>query len=69
MINISQLKTSPELLTQMRQAPVGRPSSRELFEQRVSFVYGSMAQDSGVTREQVRKVILAEAADKFGSAE
>ena len=59
--NFLDIQTSPELLAKLRNAGESEPSAKEIFEQRVSFVFGSMAQDSGVTREQVRKVILEQA--------
>jgi hypothetical protein len=59
--NFLDLQTSPELLSKLRNAADGAQSATEIFEQRVSFVLGSMKEGSGVTREQVRKVILDQA--------
>jgi hypothetical protein len=52
-----KLKTSHDLLVGLSAAAGKKQSQAELAEQRVSFVFGSMKPDSGITREQVRKVI------------
>ena len=59
--HLQNIQTDPGLLAKLRNQANGETSAKEIFEQRVSFVFGSMAQDSGVTREQVRKVILEQA--------
>lgn len=56
--NFFNIQTSSELLGALQGATQRRQTASELLEQRVSFVYGSMSQESGVTREQVRKLIL-----------
>ncbi|MBR7972960.1 hypothetical protein KDX01_07495 [Burkholderia vietnamiensis] len=55
------LKTNRDLLVELAEAASKKQSQAELAEQRVSFVYGVMKVDSGVTREQVRKVIAGNA--------
>jgi hypothetical protein len=51
------LKTRPELLSKLQTA--GRKlSAAEILEQRISFVFGSLKRDSGITREQVRQILL-----------
>ena len=55
------IKTSPDLLSKLRNAPARKTSANDLLEQRVSFVFGSLAQDSGVTRDRVRQVLLEQA--------
>lgn len=52
------LKTDPALLNKLKGAAARKSSQDEIFEQRVSFVFGSMKENSGVTRERVRRVIL-----------
>lgn len=52
--NLLAIRTSPDLLNKLRTATPRKASPNEQLEQRVSFVFGSMAQDSGVTRERVR---------------
>ena len=58
--NVSTLKTDAKLLDQIEAAAHHRLSASDIMEQRVSFVYGSLKEDSGVTREQVRKVLLGQ---------
>lgn len=51
------LKTSDNLLAKLR-AAAGRPLTREeLRRQRVSFIYGSLPNDSSITRHQVEEAI------------
>ena len=51
------LKTDPKLIEKIKSAATHKPSATEIFEQRVSYVYGLMPSKSGVTRERVRQVI------------
>ncbi len=64
--NLLAIRTSPDLLNKLRTATPKRATASDLLEQRVSFVYGSMAQDSGVTRERVRQVLLEQAGGAGG---
>jgi len=57
--SVLSLKTDDKLLAAVRLASQHRLNADELLEQRVSFVFGSMSsRDSGVTKDQVRQVIL-----------
>lgn len=56
---ISTLQTDPSLLAAIRSAPA-KLSASEIFEQSVSFAYGSMSRTSNVTKEQVRQVIIGQ---------
>lgn len=56
--SLLSLKTSPRLLEALRSAATKPMTARDVMEQRVSFVYGSMDAASGVTRERVRQLIL-----------
>lgn len=56
--NFLDLDTSPDLLLALKGAAHHKQSAEEVLEQRVSFVYGSVGSKNGVTREQVRKLIL-----------
>ena len=58
MDSVSSLKPGAQLLEAIRQSSSRKLSSDEILEQRISFVYGSMHADNGVTRERVRQVIL-----------
>ncbi|HMV21906.1 MAG TPA: hypothetical protein PKL28_04405 [Rhodocyclaceae bacterium] len=51
------LKTNGALLEALKNAASKKPSAREVQEQRVSFVLGSMSSKSSVTREHIRQVI------------
>jgi hypothetical protein len=61
------LKTSPDLLRRLANA-AHKPSATEILEQRVSFVFGSIKANSGVTRERVRQVILEQDGGVAGAA-
>lgn len=58
MSGIISLKTDGELLRRLEEAR--EPSKKELREQRVSFVLGTIDSRSNVTREQVRKELELE---------
>jgi hypothetical protein len=48
------------ILADQLRAAAGRPMTKaERFEQKVSYVYGVMDADSGITKEQVRRVLAA----------
>lgn len=57
---MSELKTSEQLLKAISDAARRGPTASELRNQRVSFIMGSLDKKSGVTREQVRKVLAAQ---------
>ena len=54
---ILQLKTNPSLLKRIEDLSDKKLTSSEVFEQRVSFVYGLMGGDNNVTKSEVRKAI------------
>lgn len=60
------LKTDPQLLSKL--STWHKPSPAEILEQRVSFAYSSVRPSSGVTREQVRQVILDQSGGAPGAA-
>jgi hypothetical protein len=51
------LKTDHSLLAALDQAKSQKMTAEEIKEQRVSFVYSSMDDGSGVTREHIRAVL------------
>jgi hypothetical protein len=57
--SISAMKTNQGLLDAVRAAPQ-RLSPHEIFEQKASFVYGSLDRNNNMTKEQVRRVIRAQ---------
>lgn len=52
------LKTNGALLEALKNAASKKPSAKEVQEQRVSFVFGSLGSKSNVTREHVRQIIV-----------
>lgn len=55
--NQVELKTNDMLLRALQDAVSKKPSQKEIMDQRVSFVFGSLDSSSNVTRERVRKII------------
>ena len=55
--NIQDLKTDPSVLSALEQAAARKATPQEIFEQRVSFVFSSLSESSGATREHVKQVI------------
>ena len=53
-----QLRSSEQMLDALRNAAGGDMTADEVLQQRVSFVFGSIDPDNGVTRERVRELIL-----------
>jgi hypothetical protein len=47
----------PELDRLLQQARETGVTEAELFEQRISFVYGNAPEDSGITKETVRSAV------------
>lgn len=58
--NALGLPTSLRLVGALDRAKSRPMSQRDLIEQRVSFVLGSVNPDSNVTRERVREVVLGQ---------
>ena len=54
---MTELKTSESLLGALRKASKRMPSADELKKQRVSFIMGSLSQNSGVTRARVEELL------------
>lgn len=63
--DIFGLRTDPQLLSKL--SIMRRPSPAEILEQRVSFAFSAVKQSSGVTREQVRQVILEQCGGVTGA--
>lgn len=55
--SITTLKTDERALAQLRSAASRKPTADEIFEQQVSFVFGSIKSRDGVTREKVRQML------------
>lgn len=58
----SNFRTNQGLLDAIRAAPDKR-SPHELFEQKVSYVFGSIDRNSSMTKEKVRDLILQQAGE------
>ena len=59
------LRTDPTLLDALKKAAAYKPSERELEQQRISFVMGTVKTSNSITRAEVRK-ILAQHEGKSG---
>ena len=56
------MKDTDALTAAVQRAALRKPSPAELLAQRVSFVFASVSEKSGVTKDQVRKVIIDQTA-------
>ncbi len=63
------LKSSSTLTDAIHRAAARKISPDEMLEQRVSFVFGSMKQDNGVTKDQVRQAIRSQMGATQATAE
>ncbi len=54
---LNRLRTDNALLDALRNAASRKQTAGEIQEQRVSFVFGSLDKDSGVTKDRIRQVI------------
>jgi hypothetical protein len=54
---MNELRTDQALLRALERASSRSPSQAELAKQRISFIMGSLSQDSSMTREQVEGVL------------
>lgn len=57
MDKVLALKTNELLWAKIHGLSIKQLTEKEIFEQRVSFVYGSIDKDSTITRELVRSVV------------
>lgn len=55
--DVSELRSSTELLDALQRSASRKLTNTEILEQRVSFVFGSMASSSSVTRQHIKQVI------------
>jgi hypothetical protein len=54
---VTNLKTKESTLEALMQASRHRPTAEELHRQRVSFIMGSLKEESAVTRAKVQEVL------------
>jgi hypothetical protein len=59
---VERLKTNAALLKALEKASHVKPSSGELLEQRVSFIYGSIGGEGAVTREKIKQILREQGA-------
>lgn len=59
-MKVVEIATDENLLDALRKVADHKPSRDEVTQQRVSFVYGALKSDSGITKEQVKKAIAQE---------
>lgn len=57
MTAIDALRTEPKTLAALRKAAETKTSPDELYKQRISFVYGNVNSDSGITRAKIESVL------------
>ncbi len=54
---MTNIRTKPELLSALSQAAKTPVSEEELEKQRVSFIVGSLRDDSTITKAQIREAL------------
>lgn len=62
------MRDSEALKVALKRAGQKKPSAEEMLAQRVSFVFASVSEKSGVTKDQVRKVIVDQTAGMSAAA-
>jgi|HubBroStandDraft_1064217.scaffolds.fasta_scaffold215381_1 hypothetical protein len=61
---MTELKTPPAFLKALRKSATRELTPKELHNQRVSFIMGSVKESSGITRAQVERVLAPQAERK-----
>jgi len=54
---MTDIRTNPKLLSALKSVPDRKLTEDELYKQRVSFIMGSLSDNSTVTRAQVTEVL------------
>lgn len=54
---VLKLKTDDALLDALKKASEEKPDHSELVEQRVSFIFGSLKANSGITHDRIKKIL------------
>ena len=55
---LENLKTDASLLEALEKSSAMKPNADELLEQRVSFIYGSLKPESGITHERIKQILV-----------
>ena len=61
---MNKLKTDKVLLKALRKSSTRAPTAKELHDQRVSFIMGSLKEPSNVTRSRVEQVLAQQEGKK-----
>jgi hypothetical protein len=56
--NVLDLRTSADLLNALGKAASRKMTFSEIREQCVSYIYGSMKPDNGLTRDEIRQFLI-----------
>jgi hypothetical protein len=54
---MTNLRTSETLISALKRASSKELTSDEINRQRISFIYGSLKPDSGITKDRIREVL------------
>jgi hypothetical protein len=60
MEKLMELKTSSALINALKVASSKKQTAEEIRAQRVSFIYGSIDEKSGVTRSRIQEILTAQ---------
>lgn len=63
---VLNLSTEESLLDALKKASERKPTAEELMSQRVSFIFGSVGNTSGITRSQIKDVLMMQTGSKEG---
>lgn len=63
------LKTSDGLRAALQAAANHKLTASELLDQRVSFVYGNISKENGLTKEQVRQMLVGQTEGSLANQE
>ncbi len=55
---VLKLKTDSSLLEALKKSSAEKPNHNELLEQRVSFIFGSLKAESGITHDRIKKILV-----------
>lgn len=56
--DVFKLKTDEALLEKLKVAAEVKQTHADLLEQRISFIFGSIDPESGITRERIRQSLV-----------
>ena len=56
--NVCDIRTRPDLLDALVKATYRKLTASEILEQRVSWVYSCVSRENGLTRDQIRELLL-----------